>query len=240
MWLKKTVAAVIPAAKNKNSIFNVIQDLDGTGYVDEIIVVDNGVDVGTLKQIEKTHARFVKLKKYGFGRAVKTGIKSTKADLIVITEPSGTFKAKDISKMLSYSEDFDTVFGSRTHIPLISKGSGMTFSRRLVDDIFGKMISILFLSSNLTDVGCTLRLTNRKGWKSVVKECKSSNEIFLTQWLIAAAKNKVRFIEIPVNFTAPKTSLKNDGFSYLAMRGLLIFFYIFKTWLIYITSKTDQ
>lgn len=239
MWLKKTVAVIIPVAKNAISIFNVIQELDATGHVDEIMVVDNGVDVDTLKQIKKTHARFVKLKKYGFGRAIKAGIKSTKADLIVITEPSGAFKAEDISKLLSYSDDFDTVFGSRTHVPLISKGSGMTFSRRLVDDLFGKMISVLFLSSNLTDVGCTLRLTNRKGWKSVAKECKSSNEIFLTQWLIAAAKNKVRFIETPVNFAAPKIPQKNDSFLYLAIRGLIIFYYIFKARFICITSKSD-
>ena len=144
MWLKKTVAAVIPAAANKDMIFNVIQELDATSYVDEVIAVDNGVDAETLSQIKKTRARFVKQKKYGFGRAIKTGIKSTKADLIIITEPTGTFKGEDISKLLSYSEDFDCVFGSRTHIPLIAKGSGMTFLRRIVDDIFGKIISILF------------------------------------------------------------------------------------------------
>lgn len=239
MWLKKTVAAVIPAARNKSSIFNVIQELDATGYVDEIVVVDNGVDVETLKQIEKTRARFVKQKKYGVGRAIKAGIKSTRADLIIITEPSGTFKGKDISKLLSYSEDFDTVFGSRTHVPLIGKGSGMTFLRRLVDDLFGKMISILFLSSNLTDVGCTFRLTNRKGWKRVAKECKSSSEILLTEWLVAAAKNKVRFAEIPVNFIAPKATIEKDKFPYLAIRGLLIFYCIFKTWIIHITSKLN-
>lgn len=232
MWQKETVAAVIPAGKNKDSIFNVIQELDGTGYVDEIIVVDNGVDNETLKQINKTRARFVKQKKYGVGRAIKTGIKKTKANLIIITEPNGTFKGEDIAKLLSFSEDFDTVLGSRTHIPLIGKGSGMTFSRRLVDDLFGKMISILFLSSNLTDVGCTFRLTNRKGWRSVAKDCKSDSEIFLTQWLIAAAKNKVRFIEIPVNFIAPKVPTEKDNFFYLAKRGLLVFFYIIGTWFI--------
>jgi glycosyltransferase involved in cell wall biosynthesis len=237
MWLKETVAAVIPAARNKDSIFNVIQELDATGYVDEIVVVDNGVDVETLKQIEKTRARFVKQKKYGFGKAIRTGIKSTKASLIIITEPDGAFKGKDISKLLSYSEDFDTVFGSRTHMPLIGEGSGMTFLRRLVDDLFGKMISILFLSSNLTDVGCAFRLTNRKGWRSVAKECQSSGEIFLTEWLIAAAKNKVRFIEIPVNFTAPKVVTEKDKFSYLALRALLIFYCLAKTWLIHTISR---
>jgi len=230
MWLKKTVAVVLPAGKNSRSIFNVIQELDATSYVDEIVVVDNGVDAETLSQVKKTRARFVKQKKRGVGRAIRTGIKNTKAGLIIVTEPNGTFKAEDIFKLLSYSEDFDIVFGTRTHVPLIAKGSGMTFLRRLIDDLFGKIISILFLSSNLTDVGCTLRLTNRKGWRKVVRECHSNGEIMLTQWLIAAAEKKVRFIEIPVNFIAAKTPSQNDSFIKLATRGLKVFYCIIAKW----------
>ena len=231
MWLKKTVAAVIPVTRNKNSIFNVIQELDATGYTDEIIVVDIGADDETLRQIGKTRARIVRQKMGGVGRAIKTGIKSTKADLIIITEANGTFKGKDISKLLSYSEDFDTVFGSRTHLPLAGVGSGMTLLRRLVEDLFAKIICILFLSSNLTDVGCTCRLTNRRGWQAVAKECKNNGEIFLTQWLITAAKNKVRFIEVPVNYIAPKMATQENNFYHLTVRALLIFYLIFKIWL---------
>jgi len=237
MWLKKTVAAVIPVAKNNNSIFNVIQELDATGFTDEIVVVDIGADEETLEQIGKTRARVVKQKKGGVGRAIRTGIKSTKADLIIITEANGTFKGKDISKLLSYSEDFDTVFGSRTHIPLAGKGSGMTLLRRLVEDLFAKIVCILFLSSNLTDVGCTFRLTNRKGWRSVAKECKNNSEIFLTQWLIMAAKNKVRFLEVPVSYTSPKAATQKDNFYRLTIRALFIFYLIFKTWFINMVSK---
>lgn len=228
MWLKKTVSVIIPVARKEKSIFNVIQELDTTGYIDEIVVVNWDSDSETLKQIERTRARLVKQNKNGVGRAIKTGIKSTKADILVIAEPSGSFRGDDVSKLLSYSENFDTVFGSRTHVPLIGKGSGMTFLRRLTDDLFGKMISLFFLSSNITDVGCTFRLTNRKGWNAVSRELTSDDELFLTQWLIAAAKNKVRFIEIPVNFTAPETSPKKDGFLYLAIRGLRIFYLFFK------------
>ena len=234
MWLKKTVAAIVPASQNKDSIFKVIQELDATGYIDEIVVVDNNVDTETLKQIKKTRARFVGQRKYGVGRSIRAGIKNTKADLIIITDPDGTYRGADISKLLAYSEDFDSVFGSRTHVPLIGKGSGMTFARRIIDDFFGKMVSLLFLSSPLTDVGCILRLTNRKGWGKVAKECTSDSEMFFAQWLIGAAKNKVRFIEIPVNFTASKTFDGKESTFYLAVRGLQIFFYMFKTWLNYV------
>ena len=232
MWLKKTVAVVIPVARNNNSIFSVIQELDATGYTDEIIVVDIGADEETFKQIDKTRARIVKQKIGGVGRAIRTGIKSTKADLIIISEADGTFKGKDISKLLSYSEDFDTVFGSRTHIPLADKGSGMTLLRRLVEDLFAKIICVLFLSSNLTDVGCTFRLTNHRGWRSVAGECKRNDEIFFTQWLIAAAKNKVRFIEVPVSYSASRAVTKKDNFYHLTVRAIAIFYLIFKTWLL--------
>ena len=56
MWLKKTVAAIIPVIGNSDSIFNVIQELDATGYTDEIVVVDMGVDEETLGKIKKTRA----------------------------------------------------------------------------------------------------------------------------------------------------------------------------------------
>jgi len=228
MWIKKTVSVVIPAQKKESSIFKVISELDATGSVDEIIVVGFNLDTETLKDIERTRARLVMQNKAGIGRAIKVGIKNTKADLLIITEPNGSFRGDDISKFLSYSEDFDTVFGSRTHVSLIGKGSGMTFLRRLIDDLFGKMISIFFLSSNLTDVGCTFRLTNRKGWTAVAKSVTSDDELFLTQWLIAAAKKRVRFIEIPVNFTASKASRKKDNFLYLAVRALRIFYLFLK------------
>ncbi|AKM83309.1 hypothetical protein A2422_00825 [Candidatus Woesebacteria bacterium RIFOXYC1_FULL_31_51] len=230
MYLKKTVAAIIPAGKDSNSILKVIQELDATSFTDEIIIVNNGADEKTINFVTKTRARFIKTKKIGLGDCLKEGFRNTKADLIVVISGDGSFMGKDITKLLSYSEDFDTVFGSRTHSPLIGKGSGMTFSRRLVDDLFGKLISILFLSSNLTDVGCTFRLTNRKGLKKVIKYCKSKDEIFLTEWLIEAAKNKVRFTEVPVNFISSTGDRRKENFFFLATRAFKIIYLIFKTY----------
>ena len=232
MWLRKTVAAIIPLSKESDYLFDVVQDLDATSYIDEILIVGRFENIKYFKRIQKTRAKIIKVSRDSIGYALKRGIRSTKADLIIITQSDGAFQAKDISKLLSYSEDFDTVFASRTHTPLIEKNSGMTFSRRLVDDLFGKMISILFLSSNLTDVGCTLRLTNRKGWRRVAKECDSSSDIFLTQWLIAAAKKKLRFIEIPVNYTASGSPGNKESFMFLSGRAILIFYLIVKAWLL--------
>lgn len=232
MWGRKTVTVIIPDFGEKGSLFDVIQDFDSTGYVDEIIVIGNDESIAAKNAIRKTRASYITQSRSGFGAAIREGVNKTKADLVIITEPNGSFKGKDILKLLSYSDDFDTVFGSRTHLPLIQKGSGMNFARRVVDDIFGKLISFLFLSSPLTDVGCTLRLTNRKGWKKVYKECGKDDEMFLTEWLVTAVKNKVRFIEIPVHFSMPRKPYHPNSFFFYSKRGIQIFFYIWKVWLL--------
>jgi len=232
MWGKKTVAVIIPALQENIQIFDVIQDFDSTGYVDEILIVGNGEGKNAQNEIKQTRAKYVSQRSPGFGIAIREGINKTKADLLIITEPNGSFKGKDILKLLSYSDDFDMVFGSRTHLPLIQKGSGMTFIRRIVDDLFGKLISFLFLGPPLTDVGCTFRLTSRNGWKKISRDCHRNDEMFITEWLVAAVKNKVKFIEIPVHFNMPRRTFHPSGFLYNAKRGIQIFFYIWRIWLL--------
>ncbi len=231
MWGRKTVSVIFPTYKEKKSIFDAIQEFDSSGYVDEIIVVDNNAEEGTEAEVKRTRAKIIKETRQGYGRAIQTGIANTKADLMIIAEPDGTFDGKDVVKLLAYSDDFDTVFGSRTHVPLVEKNSEMTIVRRILDVILGKLISLLFISPPLTDVGCTLRLTNRKGWQKIAKECKANNAMFATEWLLLAAKNKVRFIEVPINFRSRvgKSSLTATFFDQ-AKWGTRISFYILKVW----------
>ena len=46
-------------------------------------------------------------------------------DLVVLAEPDGTFLAKDIIKLLAYSEEVDAVLGTRTTNELIWEGANM-------------------------------------------------------------------------------------------------------------------
>lgn len=228
MWGNKTVSVIFPAAKDSKVLGEAIKGFDSTGYIDEVIVVDSGIEPAMEEEIRKTRARLIK-GHYNLGETIKKGVKQTKADLIIIAEPNGAFKGQDVLKLLAYSDDFDTVFGSRTHLPMLEKGSGMIFLRRFINFSLGKLINLLYFSSPLTDVGCTLRLTNRKGWNKIAKHCKSSGWIFLTEWIIVAAKKKVRYKEIPINYSRPKEkSYSNIGFFEQAGRGLKIFLYILK------------
>lgn len=229
MYQKKTVAAIIPLRKVDDDVLRFIHELDATGVVDDILAVSSRYS-DKLKLISgKTRARLILTNnRLDISEAIKKGFAETSADLIITIEAGRAYEAGDIGKLLAYSGDFDCVFGSRTHTPLIGKNSGMTFTRRLADDLFGKMISILFLSSNLTDVGCTLCLTNQKTWRKIARECRADDELMFTQWLIAVAKKRLKFIEVPVHFNANGVEKTRNDFPFLAGRALRIIYYVFK------------
>ena len=230
MWRNKTVAVIFPTSC-ASLIREAILDFDSTGFIDEIIVVDNGT-AEISDEIAGTRARIIKEKRQGYGVAIQTGIKATGADLIIIAEANGTFAGRDVTKLLAYSDDFETVFGSRTHVPLIKSGSGMSFLRRIIDVFYGKLISLLFLCGPLTDVGCSLKITSRTGWRKVAGECKAKSTLFTTEWILLAAKNKVRFTQIPVNFKSSrvKKATLMDDFLDQGVRAIVLFFYIMKVW----------
>lgn len=234
MWKQKTVSIIFPTYREKGSIFNAIQEFDATGYIDEIIVVDNNAEPGTENEVKKTRAKLIKEPVQGYGQAIRTGIKNSKSDLIIVAEPDGTFDARDVLKLLAYSDDFEMVFGARTHVSFLDHTSEMNFLRRILNYMLGRMVNLLFLCTRLTDIGCTLRITSRKSWVKISSECKTKNALFATDWLLMAAIKKIRFIEIPINFhkRVGRSSLTSTFFDQ-AKWGILIFLFVLKTWFYY-------
>lgn len=234
MWRKKKVSVVLPTYREKRSIRTAIKSFFSSGFVDEIIVVDNNAEKGTRKEVEKTKAKLVKEEKQGYGHAIRKGIQSTNADLIIIADPDGSFDGRDAVKLLAYSDDFEMVFGSRTHVPLVQKGSDMTLYKRIGDVLLGKLVTFLFLCSPLTDLGCTLRITTKKAWEKVERESQAADGIFATEWVLAAAKNKVKFMEIPINYKARigKSLFVSGQFTKGTWWGIRKFFYIWKFWFV--------
>lgn len=230
MWAKKKISIVFPTYREKRSIRRVIEEFDSTGFVDEIIVVDNNAEEGTREEVLKTRARIILEKKQGYGYAIRRGIESASGDLIIISEPDGSFGGRDVIKLLSYSDDFEMVFGSRTHVPLVHKGSDMTLYKRIGDVLLGRLVTFLFLTSPLTDLGCTLRICTKSSWKKIAKECTSADGIFATEWVLAAVKNNVKFIEIPINYKARvgKSLFVSQQFTKGTWWGIRKLFCIFK------------
>ncbi|MCS7227688.1 MAG: glycosyltransferase family 2 protein, partial [Endomicrobia bacterium] len=109
MWRNKSVCVVFPAYNEEENILQAIEDFFSSGYVDEIIVVDNNSTDKTPELVKQTKAKLVKETKQGLGWAIRRGLKEAKADYIIIAEPDGTFLGKDVEKLLVYSDEFDLV-----------------------------------------------------------------------------------------------------------------------------------
>ncbi len=233
MYNKKKISVVLATYREKNSIRSVIQNFFKTGFVDEVIVVNNNAEIGTDGEIKKTKAKIVYEKKQGYGYAYRAGIKNAKGDYIILCEPDGTYEPKDIEKLLIYAkEKFDVILGSRTGQNTPLSGADMNVWRKWANVLEAKTIEVLFNTNALTDVGCTYKLFTKDTLKKIVKKCKTTNALFATELLLLTVSQNVKFIEIPISFSKRIGMSSLTGKWYQLIRwGISIQLFIFLFWL---------
>ena len=56
MWQGQTVTVIFPTYNERDSIYDEIQACFATGYVDEVVVVNNNAVPGTSEEIARTRA----------------------------------------------------------------------------------------------------------------------------------------------------------------------------------------
>jgi glycosyltransferase involved in cell wall biosynthesis len=203
MYKGKKVSVVIPTYNEADSIRAVVDGFFATGFVDEVVVVDNNALGNTKEEIEKTNARrVVESENQGYGHALMRGLNESTGDLVVMVEADGTFDPKDIHKFLLYSEDFPIVFGTRTSRASIWSGAFMPFSVRTGNWAVAKVLEILHNGPTLTDVGCTYKLINREALENIKSlfHLSEGKGKWSPEFMIWAIKKGYDPIEIPVMF----------------------------------------
>ena len=212
MWQEQTVSVVFPTYNEKESIRAAIEDFFSSGYVDEIIVVNNNAAPGTSEEVAPTRAIEVFERQQGYGHAIQRGLAEASGDLLIISEPDGTFMGNDVLKLLAYSDDFDVIFGTRTSKELIWEGANMGFLLKLGNVVVAKMAEFLFNSTILTDVGCTMRLIRRSVYEKIRPRFASGGNDFGLEMMLIIIKQRIRFMEIPLNYRprVGKSSVTGD------------------------------
>ncbi|MBI4017065.1 MAG: glycosyltransferase family 2 protein [Candidatus Aenigmarchaeota archaeon] len=201
MWKNQTVGVVFSTYNEKDSIRQQIEDCFATGFVDEVIVVNNNASAGTDEEVRKTKAKLVYEKKQGYGYGYRTGLREVKTGIIIMSEPDGTFDHKrDIPKLLIYSDDFSVVFGTRTTQALIHQGANMGIFLKWGNVFVAKLIEVFFSTTHLSDVGCTLRLYKRKALHKIMPHFSIGGNYFSPEMIVLTAMHRIPFVEIPVNF----------------------------------------
>lgn len=200
MWNDKKVSVIFPTYNEKESIREAIEDVFATGFVDEVLVVNNNAAPGTSEEVAKTRAREVIETRQGYGQAIRRGLQDATGDYLIVSEPDGTFAGQDVIKLLAYAPDFDYVLGTRTTRVMIWQGANMGVFLKWGNWAVAKMAEFLFNSNMLTDCGCTMRLIRREAYEQIRPYfTRTGNDFGLEMTLLVVSK-KVRFMEIPVNY----------------------------------------
>lgn len=241
MWHGKTVSVVFSTYWEKASIRKAIEDYFATGFVDEVVVVNNNAEQGTDEEVEKTKARLVYEKKQGYGYGYQRGIREATGDYVFLSEPDGTYAASDLERFLVYAKDFPVVVGTRTNQSAILDGAAMGLLRKLANVFEAKIIEVLFATNSLTEIGCTCKLFQRDALMRLSTLWRTTNALFATELLLLVITQRIKFIEIPITFRerVGESQLTSRWYQ-LAKWGLHILWFILSFWFAWIFKKSPQ
>ncbi len=211
MFESKTISVVFPVYNEEEGIGNAIRDFFSTGWVDEIVVVDNNSTDRSAEIVKTTRARLVSEPRQGYGFALRRGLQEATGDLIILSEPDGTFVAKDMLKLLAYSDDFDMVLGTRTTRELIWAEANMGIFLRSGNWVVAKLLEFLFNGPSLSDCGCTMRLIHADAARCIQNHLTVGGSHFLPEMVILGLLGKMRVIEVPVNYRGRLGTSKITG-----------------------------
>lgn len=232
MYFGKSVSVVFATYKEKESVKRVINDFFASGYVDEIVVVNNNAEPGTESEVRKTEARMVYEKRQGYGYAFQKGIREARGDLVILCEPDGTYIGSDLERFLVYSKQFDVVLGSRTGQNTPLSGADMTVIRKFANVFEAKTIELLFNTNALTDIGCTYKLFKKETLKKLSPYFRTRNSLFATELVLLTVAKNTHFIDIPITFKKRVgTSTFVESWDKAAKWGVRIQLFILGYWL---------
>lgn len=207
------ISIIIPAYNEGESIGEVLRRLmkiDWPLHNMEIVVVDDGSTDNTSREVESlSSVKCVRHEKnLGKGAAIRTGIKNSTGEVIVIQDADLEYPPEYIPSLVKpiLTDNADIVFGSRFR----GRCKGMKFSHFIGNKILSLVTSILY-NVPITDVMTGHKAFNRAVFNSLtLSEDGFEVEVEMTSKCL---QNGWRFTEVPIDY-----SYRNIGLSKIAYR----------------------
>jgi len=201
---KYSVTVIIPAYNEEKTIADVVEDFKTSKHVHEAVVVDTNSTDNTDK-IAAEHGAKVMTRSgplCGYGEKLKYAMEQTKNDIMILTEADGSFRSKDIPKLLEYLKDADMVIGTRTTRQMIEQGANMDWFLRWGNLFLGKVAEVLWWKQEprFTDVGCTYRAIWKDAFEQIKDNLHAKGPEFSPEMMVEILRAKKRVIEIPVSY----------------------------------------
>jgi UDP-N-acetylglucosamine diphosphorylase / glucose-1-phosphate thymidylyltransferase / UDP-N-acetylgalactosamine diphosphorylase / glucosamine-1-phosphate N-acetyltransferase / galactosamine-1-phosphate N-acetyltransferase len=204
MFRNRTVSLVIPAYNEEATIRSVVEEFRAEPHLDEIVVVDNNCRDRTAELAAAAGARVVAESRPGYGSALLAGMTAATGDILVLVEADGSFRARDVVKLLVYLEDAGMVMGTRTTRQMVQQGANMRFLLRWGNVFMAKFLQLCWLrpaEPRFTDVGCTFRALTRETFERIRPRLRQTGPAFSPEMMCAALQERCRIIEVPVTYS---------------------------------------
>ena len=198
-------SVIVPAHNEEGTITAVVRDFLSDPRVDEVVVVDNNCRDATAEKAREAGAVVVAESEAGYGCALRAGMNAATGEIMVLTEADGSFKARDVEKLLVYLGDAGMVLGTRTTRQMVQQGANMDFLLRWGNVTAAKILELLWYiphEPRLTDVGCTYRALWRKTYDAVRDGLTESGPGFSPEIICECLRHGIRVIEVPISYHA--------------------------------------
>lgn len=221
------VTVIIPAFNEEQSIGKVINDIPKE-IVQHTIVVNNGSTDNTVKVATEAGAIVLTENHKGYGWACLKGIEESKklnTDIVVFLDGDYSDYPEEIPDVIRpiLEEDYDMVIGSRV---LGKREKGSLTPQQVFGNWLATKLIRLFYGAKFTDLGPfrSIKSTSLEKLKMTDKTYGWTIEM-----QIKAAKQKMKFCEVPVNYKKRIGVSKVSGtVKGTVLAGIKIIFAVFK------------
>ncbi|MDP3988177.1 MAG: glycosyltransferase family 2 protein [Candidatus Levybacteria bacterium] len=201
------LSIIIPAYNEEKTIPTVLEKLDSIkipGVTKEIIVVDDGSTDASASVISKfkSNFKFIQHKKnQGKGAAVRTGIKNSTGDYILIQDADLEYNPQDITKLVKpiLNKSAQVVYGTRlSRMPNFSRDERtLRFFAHYLGNKFLSLVTSFLYGKWVTDMETGYKLFPKKAVENIKLNSRSFNfEPEITSKLL---KQGYKILEIPIS-----------------------------------------
>lgn len=194
------IRVVIPAFNEQNAVGLVIEEIP-KDLVSEVVVVDNGSTDNTFQVAKEKGATALSETRRGYGQACLKGLdhihkSSTPPDIVVFIDGDHSDYPEEMTKLVEpiIHEDVDMVIGSRA---LGQKEKGAMTPQQVFGNWLATTLMRWFYGTSYTDLGPFRAI---KYDRLVAMGMKDTNYGWTVEMQLKAAKQKMKTVDIPVNY----------------------------------------
>ncbi len=231
------VVVIIPAFNEDQAIGKVLADIP-KGVVSEVVVVDNNSSDSTAEIARNAGTTVVHEPRQGYGFACLKGIdylqsKRHKLDIVIFLDADYSDYPEEMAALIQpiIQDNYDLVIGSRL---LGKREKGAMASYQVFGNRVATMLIRLLYRVHYTDLGPFRAIKFDKLLKLGMKDKTYG---WTVEMQVKAAKQKLRYCEVPVSYRSRIGTSKISGTAIGALRAaftiiITLLRYIISLWLI--------